>query len=260
MTQKIVNIGTVANSKGGDPLRVAFDKINQNFAEVYTNLVGGGTSVTVAATAPSLPTEGNLWWDSADGTLYIRYSNTWIEASPVATPPTIPDQTGNTGKYLTTNGADLSWATVAGGASTGDLAFISNALYNLNGVVVENADLTHGATAALVLPVNGNTTMPVQLNNFYGDVTITSGTDISHTHPWTFGKDGRLTFPDGTIQSSAYAPQAVPASSPGKTGDKYGMIAGDLNYFYFCTRDYTGGGQNIWRRVALDADYSWTNP
>jgi hypothetical protein len=35
MAQQIVNIGTVANDGTGDPDRTAFNKINQNFTEVY---------------------------------------------------------------------------------------------------------------------------------------------------------------------------------------------------------------------------------
>ena len=35
MAKQTVNIGTSANARNGDPLRVAFDKINDNFDEVY---------------------------------------------------------------------------------------------------------------------------------------------------------------------------------------------------------------------------------
>lgn len=37
MAQQIINIGTANNSGNGDPLRSAFDKINDNFTELYTN-------------------------------------------------------------------------------------------------------------------------------------------------------------------------------------------------------------------------------
>jgi predicted metalloprotease len=40
MALKLVNIGTSVNSKDGDVLRTAFDKINQNFTELY-NSTGG---------------------------------------------------------------------------------------------------------------------------------------------------------------------------------------------------------------------------
>ena len=35
MTQQTINIGTVANDNTGDPLRDAFDKVNDNFNELY---------------------------------------------------------------------------------------------------------------------------------------------------------------------------------------------------------------------------------
>ena len=52
---------------------------------------GGGASVEVGTTAPVTPSEGDLWWDSDDGRLYIYYndgdSTQWIEASPATQGP-----------------------------------------------------------------------------------------------------------------------------------------------------------------------------
>ena len=36
MSQEVINIGTVANDGEGDPLRVAFQKINNNFTQLFT--------------------------------------------------------------------------------------------------------------------------------------------------------------------------------------------------------------------------------
>jgi len=36
MAKQTINIGTAANSKNGDPLRTAFNKINANFTELYS--------------------------------------------------------------------------------------------------------------------------------------------------------------------------------------------------------------------------------
>ena len=60
MAKQTVNLGTMADNKSGDPLRVAFEKINENFDELYVstgtiptdvnqltdadNLLGGGTT------------------------------------------------------------------------------------------------------------------------------------------------------------------------------------------------------------------------
>jgi hypothetical protein len=38
MAQQIINVGSSANSGGGDPLRAALIKVNENFTEVYAKL------------------------------------------------------------------------------------------------------------------------------------------------------------------------------------------------------------------------------
>ena len=35
MAKQVINTGTSANSKNGDPLRTAFNKVNANFTELY---------------------------------------------------------------------------------------------------------------------------------------------------------------------------------------------------------------------------------
>ena len=37
MARQTINIGSTANDGTGDPLRTAFDKVNENFIEVYIN-------------------------------------------------------------------------------------------------------------------------------------------------------------------------------------------------------------------------------
>lgn len=55
MTQQIINIGATPNDAQGDPLRVAYNKINQNFTELYTGngivtvrqIIAGNPSITL---------------------------------------------------------------------------------------------------------------------------------------------------------------------------------------------------------------------
>jgi hypothetical protein len=53
MAQQIIDIGVKPADGSGDPLRVCFDKINQNFTEVYSSIsaaqTGGGSGVTSVA-------------------------------------------------------------------------------------------------------------------------------------------------------------------------------------------------------------------
>jgi hypothetical protein len=46
MAQQTINIGTVANDGTGDPLRSAFDKVNDNFTELYADDAGDVNSVS----------------------------------------------------------------------------------------------------------------------------------------------------------------------------------------------------------------------
>ena len=46
MAKQTINIGTTANDGTGDPLRTAFDKVNDNFTELYSDDAGDVGSIT----------------------------------------------------------------------------------------------------------------------------------------------------------------------------------------------------------------------
>jgi hypothetical protein len=96
----------------------------------------------------------------------------------------------------TTPWVDLSYATT----TTDNIKFITDFIYDPAGITIENADLTHGATAAVVVPGNG-TTNALQVNNFYGPVNITSG-DNNITQSWQFNSDGSMTLPNYVKQNT----------------------------------------------------------
>lgn len=53
MAKQIINIGSTANDGSGDPLRTAFDKVNDNFTELYTDDAGDVGSI-IAGTGISV--------------------------------------------------------------------------------------------------------------------------------------------------------------------------------------------------------------
>jgi hypothetical protein len=61
---------------------------------------------------------------------------------------------------------------------------------------------------------------------------------------WMFGANGFLTFPDGTIQNTAFVIETAPLSST-STGTA-GTLAYDASYFYVCT------ATNSWQRIGWD--------
>lgn len=130
MAKLNVNIGLSVNDKTGDTLRSAFDKINQNFDELYA---GGAseTQLTNGSKTITLGTDGNL---------------------------TLPD----TGKILTyTDGSVELQAGGLGGASAGLVNYNSNnqiqvddqAVYVITNVLGATANnFIFGTTGVLALP------------------------------------------------------------------------------------------------------------
>ena len=63
MTQQTINIGSSANKGDGDILRTAFNKINENFIEVYF----GPPQYTQVELDSLTPAEGQLVYNTTTG-------------------------------------------------------------------------------------------------------------------------------------------------------------------------------------------------
>jgi len=61
MAKQVVDIGQFPNDGTGDPLRVAMDKINDNFNEVYRSLGGAGASSVVNLVSNNVLEVTNTW-------------------------------------------------------------------------------------------------------------------------------------------------------------------------------------------------------
>jgi len=101
----------------GDIVRNGVSVLGGSGFATTSTLVNGTSTVTLSSTGTlTLPVFGDI----------VRNG-----VSVLGGGVTLPSQTGNSGKYLTTNGSALSWATVAGGGfsrnvSTGTTTSISN--------------------------------------------------------------------------------------------------------------------------------------
>jgi hypothetical protein len=77
MAKQVINTGTAANARNGDPLRTAFTKVNANFTELYTAL---GTVPNGTKTATDTGTAGQISYDA--NYIYIcTATNTWKRAA-----------------------------------------------------------------------------------------------------------------------------------------------------------------------------------
>ena len=183
MAYQTVNIGSSANDGTGDQLRTAFDKINDNFSEVYTEL--GGTSLSnVSITANTIST------DDANGSLTIapNGSGTIILANAVSASSNV----SVTGKLTVANAAAFSGPAntfVTFGAADATPSVATGNLFKTGGAVTITAldDSTAGQTItiisdhAVMYDVTGTTLKggSTNITTAIGDVTtwISDGTN-----------------------------------------------------------------------------------
>lgn len=87
--------GQIADLKAefGVPLQLAGNATQplhavplQQLNAAIAGIAGGGASVTVSVTAPVNPTEGDLWFDSTDTQLYVRYGTAWVVSANMIGP------------------------------------------------------------------------------------------------------------------------------------------------------------------------------
>ena len=185
MAYQTVNTGSSANDGTGDQLRTAFDKINDNFSEVYAEL--GGTSLSnVSITANTIST------DDANGSLTIapNGSGTIILANAVSASSNV----SVTGKLTVANAAAFSGPAntfVTFGAADATPSVATGNLFKTGGAVTITAldDSTAGQTItiisdhAVMYDVTGTTLKggSTDITTAIGDVTtwISDGTTWS---------------------------------------------------------------------------------
>ena len=76
MAKQVINIGTSANDGTGDPLRTAFDKVNDNFTELYNDDSGDVDSVSAS---------GGLEVDQSTGAVTVSISDDGVTYAKMGT-------------------------------------------------------------------------------------------------------------------------------------------------------------------------------
>lgn len=164
MALQIINLGTYANDGTGDDLRTAFLKVNANLTELYSTVYGAN----IGAVPPTSGVEqGELWWNTEEGKLYVYYNTTWVEASPSFVVKYDISASGTTGgANLDLNGTDLSLTSVKFASSTN----ITVERTSSNTITFSSTSYTGNVTGNLVGDTSGTHTGPV-FGNVTGDVT-----------------------------------------------------------------------------------------
>ena len=217
--------GTVALANGGSGQTTAQAAMNA-FAGAVTSgsyLRGNGTNVVMStiqtADVPTLNQNTTGTASNVTGTVAVANGGTGQTTANAAFNALVPSQTSNSGKYLTTNGTNTSWATVsAGGGGTVTSVDVSGGTTGLTtsgGPVTSSGTITLAGTLAVANGGTGQTTYTngqLLIGNTTGNTltkaTLTAGTGITVTNStgsitialdyYTGSSDTNTSFPIGS--------------------------------------------------------------
>ena len=205
---------------------------------VYTLLDGSAANIIpLANVAYSLGNATNQWLD-----LWVSNGTIYMNSVPVSL---------TAGNVLTVGGNAVV-TTTGNSTSLGNTGFVGDAIYNSNGIYLENANLTTPATAAVLLPPNGSTNN-IQVNNSEGGIVLQSGSGDVLTSAWHFDNVGNITLPSGGILGNTY----------GDNNNAVGLAAGPAGYAIISSYDRAqyvqADDNNVYISTSYgDANWLWT--
>jgi len=153
----------------------------------------------VAADIPTLNQNTTGTASNVTGTVAIANGGTGQTTANTAFNALAPSQTSNSGKYLTTDGTNSSWATVTAGASISNDTTTSTNLYPLFAAATSGTPTTiyTGNTKYLYKPSTGELTAPAHISS--NGININSAT-VSASYTIASGNNG---FSVGPITSAS---------------------------------------------------------
>ena len=215
----VTGTSPVVSSGGATPaisLATAYGDTLNPYASKTANFVlaapNGSAGVptfraVVAADIPTLNQNTSGSAASLSATLAIASGGTGQTTANTAFNALAPSQTSNSGKYLTTDGSNTSWATVVSGASISNDTTTSTNLYPLFAAATSGVPTTiyTGNTKYLYKPSTGELTAPAHISS--NGININS-TTVSASYTIASGNNG---FSVGPI--TVASGQAVTVSS-----------------------------------------------
>ena len=219
-----------------------------------------GVSSFSAGSTGLTPNIGTTGIVTLGGTLSVANGGTGATTSTSAFNALVPTQTGNAGKFLTTNGTNTSWATVSGGGGAGSVtsvgmsvpAFLSvtgspitssgTLAVSLSGTALPVANGGTGVTTSTGSGANVQATSPTLVTPALGTPSVLVGTNISGT---------ATGFTVGNL--NGYTVATTPSAGQTLTPIKTGATTFALQTTTLSTSAPSGGSAgDVWYRYAQD--------
>ena len=203
MAKQNINIGTYPNDGTGDSLRIAFDKINDNFTELYDGAGGGAANLgSFKISGSTLGTEGadaNTWGASSIWIDPMSEGSNWIYI-----PNYTQQQTGDKFELHGYNGITLN------SANTNILVHNSTLDAGTNSIDLKSSDYAElfyeGETGIWQANPSRNSAAYVWTaydGTYIQNVRAANGEDNTWDYTWEFSNQGALKLPaNGDIVDS----------------------------------------------------------
>jgi hypothetical protein len=206
MAKQTINIGTVANDGTGDTVRDAFDKVNDNFTELYSDDAGDVNSIT--ATAP-------IARDSATGAVTISLNDagvTLAKMQNVAANSVLVRDANSSGvlteKALTDTQILIGDGTgMTAAALSGAITMTNGGVTSLASTSVDTANIVANAATAAKIALFDNSTAATNAHILIGDGTDFSNVAVSGDV--TIANTGAVTIASQAVENSMIADNAV---------------------------------------------------
>jgi len=203
---------------------IVIDNIGSNGFRIYSDVqnTGGGATVTTSDSAPSTPTDGDLWWKSDEGRLKVFYadgdSTQWVDASPPLAPSGITNGT-NRLVVETTAGAGEDalefwggnakrWRMTQGGnilPNANNAYDIGSAEYKIRDLYVDNNTIYMGDEATIKAEGPAIVVKDLKTGDLHLDNTHRDGNDVDGTTgSWTFQEGAEDLFLLNNVTGKRY--------------------------------------------------------
>lgn len=213
------------NQEGGFVSSDGVNSVNLSVNPLFVNVSG--------------PIRGSSYYPTGDPYAFVQKISFDSLASTISGGGALPSQTGNSGKYLTTNGTTASWGTISGSGSGGDADSLGGVPYS-GYVLKSDVDAT---------PTNSSTD-PVSSDGVFDELA----TKLPINNPTA---TGTFTAPTGTATVSAFV---IPAQTA-RTSTVLGTfeVASDGTGYSPYFHDGTGAGTGSRKRITKqDQDFTST--
>lgn len=193
MAKQTINIGTSPNKGDGDPLRTAFDKVNDNFTELYSDVkqlnsvnFGGGTFTSDVI--------GNVF--AHDSTMLVDAIEGEITGPLAST------------SWQTTNAIDIDSTTSTISITASGMLTLENAS-NQDYIKIQNSGIEMFSDGTIEIKSQG-TDIQIGYDTNSGDVQI--------------GHNSATLFVNGTLTANAFSKVTVPSYD---TTARNGLVVGN---------------------------------